>query len=210
MSYDERDAAFDEMYEQIGRELYPDHKVQAINEFTAERLRSFYISNPRVMRPAVDALQEGKLLFNSSHHSAAVVFFVTAIELLLKATVLKPVVHGLIHIEGLANIVVQQTLGQTGFERYEKLLSQLYSELAGIELKSIERNGSKEKLLAECKSLQELRNKIIHQGATCGPEQAKLGLNVSVAVYELIVRPMLFKLGLTVIEEGVIQPRSNM
>lgn len=30
MSYDDRDAAFDEMYEQIGRELYPDHKVQAM------------------------------------------------------------------------------------------------------------------------------------------------------------------------------------
>jgi hypothetical protein len=208
MSYDEQDAAFDEMYEQIGRELYPDHKAQAISEFTAERLRSFYVSNPRVMRPAVDALQEGKFLYEANRHSAAVVFFVTAIELLLKATVLKPVVHGLIHNEGLANIVVQHALCQTGFERYEKLLSQLYSELAGIELKSIERIESKEKLLVECKSLQELRNKIIHQGATCGEEQAKLGHLVSVAVYELIVAPMLFKLGLTVVEEGVIQSRS--
>lgn len=206
MSYDEQDAAFEEMYEQISQELYPDHKAQAISEFTTERLRSFYVSNPRVMRPAVDALKEGKLLYETNRYSAAVVFFVTAIELFLKATVLKPVVHGLIHNEGLANIVVHHALGLTGFERYEKLLSQLYSELAGIELKSIARNESNEKLLVECKLLQDLRNKIIHQGATCGPEQAKLGLNVSVAVYGRIVKPMLHQLGLTVVEEGVIQP----
>ena len=67
------------------------------------------------MRPAVDALQEGKRLNEAKHYAAAVVFFVTAIELLLKATVLKPVVHGLIHNEGLANILVQHTLGQAGF-----------------------------------------------------------------------------------------------
>lgn len=207
MTYDETDAAIDEMYEQIGRELYPDHKVQAIIEFTAERLRSFYTANPRVMRPAVDALQEGKQLNEAKHYAAAMVFFVTAIELLLKATVLKPVVHGLIHNEGLANIVVQHALGQTGFDRYETLLSQLFSEIAGMELKSIIRVGTKKTLLSECAELQKLRNLIIHQGATCSPEQAKLGLDVSVAVYELIVAPMIFKLGLTVIEEGDIQPR---
>jgi hypothetical protein len=56
MSYDEQDAAMDEFYEQISRELYPDHKQQAIQEFTAERLRSFYVQSPNVMRPAVEAI----------------------------------------------------------------------------------------------------------------------------------------------------------
>lgn len=106
MSYDEFDAARDEMYDQIGRELYPDHKAQAIGEFTSERLRSFYVANPGVMQPAVDAIQEGKRLTQNGHHSAALVFFVSAIEILLKATLLKPVVHGLVHSEGLANAIV--------------------------------------------------------------------------------------------------------
>lgn len=89
MSYDESDAARDEFIEEIGRELYPDHKIQAIEEFTADRLRSFYVAHPDVMRPAVDSLQEGKALRALGKHSAALVFFVTAIELLLKATLLK-------------------------------------------------------------------------------------------------------------------------
>src|SRR3989338_7387904 len=106
MSYDEHDAALDAMYEQMGRELYPNHKVQAISEFTTERLRSYYVTNPKVMLPAIGAYKEGKHLNSAKHYSAAVVFFASSVELFLKATVLKPVVHGLIHSEGLANIIV--------------------------------------------------------------------------------------------------------
>jgi len=51
MSYDEKDAALDEMYYRIGQELYADQQAQAIEEFTADRLRSFYLMNPEVMRP---------------------------------------------------------------------------------------------------------------------------------------------------------------
>lgn len=206
MSYDPTDAARDEMYDQIGRELYPEHKAQAIGEFTAERLRSFYVENPRVMRPAVDAIQEGKQLTQNGHNSAAVVFFVTAVEILLKATLLKPVVHGLVHSEGLADIIVEQALGQPGFDRYSNLLAQLFSELADMDIRAIKREEASEKLLAECTSLQKLRNQIIHQGASCTPDRAMHALAVSVAVYDLVVCPMLFKLGLQVVEYGEIRP----
>jgi hypothetical protein len=83
MSYDENDAARDDFYEQISRELYPDHKQQAIEEFTADRLRSYYVKNPGVMRPAVDAVQEAKALLAVGRHSPALVFSASAIELLL-------------------------------------------------------------------------------------------------------------------------------
>jgi hypothetical protein len=46
MSYIPEDAAWDEAYENISRELYPEHKEQAISEFTAERLRSYYTMHP--------------------------------------------------------------------------------------------------------------------------------------------------------------------
>jgi hypothetical protein len=71
------------MYEEIGREL-------------ASGSQSYYIDHSWVMRPAVEAIQEGGRLQANNHSSAAVVFFVSAIELLLKATLLKPVVHGLV------------------------------------------------------------------------------------------------------------------
>jgi hypothetical protein len=206
MSYDEIDAARDAMYEEISRQIYPEHKAQAIDEFTSERLRSFYVANPNVMRPAVQAIQEGKRLAKNGHHSAAIVFFVTAIEILLKATLLKPVVHGLVHSEGLANTIVELALGQTGFDRYTKLLAQLFSELAGIEIHGVTRNESDKNLLSECTALQTLRNSIIHRGASCPSDKAAHAVSVAVAVYELIVQPMLAKLGLHVVEQGEIQP----
>ncbi|OAI04948.1 hypothetical protein A1353_12245 [Methylomonas methanica] len=204
MSYDESDAARDQMYEEIARELYPDHKAQAITEFTSERLQSFYVANPLVMRSAVDAIQEGRRLQANDHHSAALVFFVTAIELLLKATLLKPVVHGLVHSEGLAEIIVQQALGQAGFDRYSKLLTKLFAELVSLDINTVARSNSPDTLLSECTTLQALRNRVIHQGATANASEADLARVVAVAVYEQIVHPMLRHLGLHVVEHGEI------
>jgi len=89
------------------------------------------------MSPAVMALQEGKALYELRHHAAAVVFFASAVELLLKATLLKPVVYGLVHHDGLADIVVRHTLGQTGFGRYDKLLANLFLEFAKVDLSTV-------------------------------------------------------------------------
>ena len=207
MSYTEEDAARDAFYEEISQELYPEHREQAIEEFTGERLRSFYIQHPDVMRPAVDALREGKTLYEAEHHSAAVVFFASAIELLLKATLLRPVVYGLVHHDGLAEIIVSQTLGQTGFDRYQKLMAYLFVELAGIDLKTVSRDGVITPLLSECTEIQKLRNNIVHRGSQCTSEQAELGAEVSAAAYDLIVLPMLRSLGFTVVERGAIVSR---
>jgi hypothetical protein len=206
MSYDEHDAARDEFYDQISKELYPDHREQAISEFTEERLRSFYAKFPSVMRPAVDSLQQGKHLLSLGQETPALVFFVSAIELLLKATLLKPVVYGLVHHEPLAEIIVRYTLGQSGFDRYEGLLSELFLRLAKMNIKDIKREGAEERLLDECKKLQKVRNDIIHKGEKCSKSDAESAMGVSVAVFELIVRPMLYSMGLSVIERGEIKP----
>ena len=207
MSYDENDAALDDFYEQISRELYPDHKQQAIEEFTADRLRSYYVKSPGVMRPAVDAVQEAKALLAVGRHSPALVFSASAIELLLKATLLRPVVYGLVHNDALAEIIVQRVIGrQTDIERYEGLLAGLFHTLAKIDLRAICRDGVTLPLLQEAKQFQSLRDKILHQGTHCSPQDAETAFSVAVAVYDKIVAPMLFALGLKVEEKGVIEP----
>lgn len=204
MSYDENDAALDDFYQQVGEELYPEHKAQAIQEFTAERLKSFYVEQPKVMLPAVLAYREAKKLHSLEHYAAAVIFSVTAIEVFLKATLLKPVVFGLVHHETLATVVVEHTLGQTGFDRYKTLLSSLFSSIAEVDLGAVKREGVESSLLDEVLSLQKLRNKIIHQGLQCGKAEADNALEISEAVYGNIVLPMLGALGLQVVEKGVI------
>lgn len=204
MSYDESDAARDEFYDALRRELYDEHKAEAIAAFTTDLLKSFYVQRPDVMRPAVDAIQEGNWQQSNQRHSAALIFHVSAIELLLKATLLKPVIYGLVHNEALAEVVVRHTLGQTGFDRYEGLLAELFSTLVKVDLNDIKREGQSKKLLEECKTLQSLRNKVIHQGASSTAEEAETARLVAVAVFELIVQRMLYSLGLTVIEKGAI------
>src|SRR5476649_2315033 len=147
MSYDAHDSAMDDMYERISDELYPEHKSQAIGEFTADRLRSFYVDNPCVMRPAVDALLEAQRLQDNGHAAAAVVFAVSCTELLLKAAILTPVMHGLVHIESLADVVVENTLSGPGYTRYAKLLARLFTEFVGIDIHSLRRPESTATLL---------------------------------------------------------------
>lgn len=207
MSYDEHDAAMDEMYERIGEELYPEHRVQAIGEFTAERLSSYYQSNPMVMRPAVDALQEAKRLSANGHSSATVVFCVTTVELLLKATLLQPIVYGLVHNDGLAEIIVKYALGQTGFDRYRNLLSRLFKELADLDIANVRREGATATLIDECKRVQDLRNDIIHKGHSCDAAAAQGAYDVAVAVFDQIVVHVLWALGLAVGEKGRIEHR---
>jgi hypothetical protein len=206
MTYTREDAARDAMYEELSRELYPGHKEQAIAEFTAARLQSYYLNHSWVMRPAVDSLQEGRKLQANGHSAAAVVFFVTAIELLLKATLLRPVVHGLVHSEGLAEVIVELALGpQAGFVRYTALLKKLFQGMVGLDIEGVSREGVTEALIEECKAQQDLRNKIIHRGAGATPEEAEAARAVSVAVYDLIVLPMLAHLGLKVAARGEIK-----
>ncbi|MDR3453465.1 MAG: hypothetical protein P4L96_11795 [Rhodoferax sp.] len=208
MSYDERDAAMDEFYERIGSELYPEHKQQAIEEFTAEKLRSFYIQHPDVMRPAVDAVQETRALLVAKRYAPALVFAASSAELLLKETLLRPVVYGLFHNEALAEIVVDQLFQRkTAIETYEKLLARLFETLTKIKLGDIQREGAAKTLMEEAKALQGHRNRILHRGVACTPEEAETANSVAVAIYDQIARPMLGALNLIVGERGVFEPR---
>jgi hypothetical protein len=128
MSYDDMDAARDAFYEEL--------RTEAVADFTSERLKSYYVRNPTVMRPAVDAIQEGRWQQEHERHSAALVFFVSAVELLFKATLLRPVIYGLVHNEALAEAVMLQALRDLSLERYADLLKDLFLVLAKVDVKA--------------------------------------------------------------------------
>ena len=77
MSYDERDAAMDEMWDRMSDELRPSH----IKEFTSARLRSYYVANPKIVASAFDVLGRAQELLLANHCAAALVFYLSAIEL---------------------------------------------------------------------------------------------------------------------------------
>ena len=201
MSYSPEDAAWDEAYESLSRELYPEHKEQAIAEFTSDRLRSYYVAHPEVLVPAVRAFKEAKALHQNAHHSAALVFAASATELFLKSSLLRPVVYGLVHNESLAELVVAAAMSQTGFVRYEKLLAKLFWELTGVELTTLSRQPAAKPLLREAADIQELRNAVIHQGQAVTLEVAQHGIDVSAEVFNQVLAVVLNNLGLS-LENG--------
>ena len=97
-------------YEQAMEELYEEHSKQAIEEFTAERLQSFYLNKPLLAKPSFDALVESRSLLRS-HPTAALVFAASATEVSLKEVLLKPVVYGLVHSESAAGLIAELALG---------------------------------------------------------------------------------------------------
>lgn len=119
---------------------------------------------------------------------------------------MKPVVYGLVHHDPLADLIVEFTVGQTGFERYNKLLAKLFENLAGINLDTVQRQGSARKLLDEVSELQKVRNKIIHQGLQVQDGEAKNALAITEAVVAQIVLEMLGALGLQIEKGGRIVP----
>lgn len=204
MSYGPEDATWDEAYENMSHELYPEHKEQAIAEFTRERLRSYYVAHPDVLVPAVRTFKEAKALLAGGHNSAAVAFAASATELFLKASLLRPVVYGLVHSEALAELVVTSALSQTGFKRYEQLLAKLFSELAGIDLKLLQRKSSAKPLLAEASEIQDVRNAIVHRGGEATSEQATLAIDVATEVFNQVIAEVLRRLGLSVQKGGFL------
>ena len=204
MSYGPEDAAWDEAYENMSRELYPEHKEQAIAEFTRERLRSYYVARPDVLAPALRTFKESKALLAEGHNPAALVFAASATELFLKVALLRPVVYGLVHSEALAELVVTAALSQTGFKRYEQLLAKLFAELAGIELKTLTRKLGSKPLLEDASEIQDVRNGVIHRGQEVSQEQAELSVEIATQVFNQVVAEVLKDLGFTVEKGGVL------
>lgn len=202
MGYTLEDAMRDEGFEAISRELYPEHRNQAIEEFTSERLRSFYLRYPDVAVKGVSAFKDAKALLESGHPTASVVFAVTSIEQFLKVALLKPVVFGLIHVDSLASLVVDVAMDQTGgLDRYKSLLAGLFNELAGIDVSKEHREGASKTLLVEIRELQELRNKIVHRAEKAEESDAKHALAVANGVYSQVFVQLLHAIGLQV-EKG--------
>ncbi|MEX3689324.1 hypothetical protein AB3X91_39720 [Paraburkholderia sp. BR14263] len=207
MSYDEadarRDAAYDETYDAISKEV----RADTIEQFSSDRLKSYYVQNPHLMRPAWNRLKEGMELVANRHFDAATIFFASSMELFFRFTLLRPVVYGLVHHERLADAVSKSVLdGNTGFTKYTTLLGHIYAQLLGGELKKLTIGESDANLIKKCNELQDRRNALVHHGAVGGEAEALHAQAVAMAVLNQVVRPMLVALGLGLNGIGDIGP----
>ena len=181
-------------YETAMDELYREHKDQAIEEFTAERLNSFYLAHPHIAQPPFEALAEARNLIEG-HTSAAQVFAAVATEVGLKDALLKPVVHGLVHSEPAAEIITEFTL-RTRFDFFHKLLSEILSEHGGVDLKTYKRAGVAKNLWDEILEIQRCRHRVLHKAESSSPAQAEQAIAVAETILEKLFPTVVSHLGL--------------
>ncbi len=183
------------MQDQAMEDLYEEFKEQAIEEFTFERLRSYYLANKCLAKPAVDYLAEARN-FIATNATAGLLFSTIAIEVGLKSTILKPIVYGLVHSGSIADLIVDFTLSHTGVVRFRDLLFRILKEHGKVDLNDYKRSGTNEKFWQEILELQKLRNRVMHQAENVSPEQADLSVCVGSVILETIFPSVLTEMDL--------------
>ena len=182
-------------YEEYMDKLYEEHRKEAIEEFTDERLQSYYIDNKLLAKPSVDALSDAKKLINTNN-TASFIFATIAIEVGLKTTLLKPIVYGLVHTESVATLITDLTLSSLSMDRYRKLLLKVLQDHGGVDLDSFKRAGSSKPLWEEIKEVQKLRNDVMHRAEIVLKEKAEQALGIASEILETIFPTVITKMGL--------------
>ncbi len=189
MSYEEA------RYEQYMDDLYEEHRKEAIEEFTDERLTSYYSANKLLAKPAFEALSEARTQYESSPR-ASFIFATIAMEVGLKTTLLKPIVYGLVHTESVATLITDLTLSSLSMDRYRNLLLKVLQDHGGVDLNSFKRSGSSKPLWEEIKEVQKLRNDVMHRAEIVLKEKAEQALGIASEILETIFPKVISKMGL--------------
>ena len=188
-------------YDEAMSALYEEHKEQAIQEFTVERLQSYYLHYPDIAKPAFQALSEAHQLI-SRHPTASFIFSAISIEVGIKVTLLKPVVYGLVHSESLASIITDMVIRQTSIDRFQKLLFKILSEYGGIDLNALKRAKSSKLLWTEMKNVQKRRNQVIHRAENVDTNESKQALSIATYILENIFPNLVEHLELKIQKDG--------
>jgi hypothetical protein len=198
MRYEHED---EHRYDEWLESLYEEHRPHAIDEFTSERLQSYFLAHPRIAAPAAAFLSEANDLV-VEHPTASLIMGVAATETLLKIVLLKPVVHGLVHSESIADLVSDLVMKHTSLDRYKKLLFSILAEHGGVDLDAYKREGSPKSLWTEVKHLQEIRNAAVHRAEPCRAEDARDAISCGTALLTDIFPIVLNALGLHLHSDG--------
>ncbi|TDR70646.1 hypothetical protein [Paludibacterium purpuratum] len=191
----EREEWYSQIYEEISTE--------AVLEFSYDRLRSYYLKNPKIAQNAFYTYLDGIEIL-SQHPTAAILLFVTSIEVALKSVLLKPVIYGLVHNESVADLISDLAVRNNGLDRFNKILDYILSEYSGINIQEHRIKGHKVDFLKELKSIQDVRNGISHRADRATHETAKLAEEIATEVIYKLVGGVLIGLGFSLEEDGTI------
>ena len=83
-----------------------------------------------------------------------------------------------------------------GMDRFQKVLAGIVSEFSSFELSTLKRPSSTQTLWQEIKTVQEVRNGVVHRGETVGEEVAKQSIEIADMLLNVVFPDVLSKLDL--------------
>ncbi|MGB7283928.1 MAG: hypothetical protein WBE13_16800 [Candidatus Acidiferrum sp.] len=182
-----REQFMPELYEDFARDVLSgkdDLYGEIIDQFTSERLQSFYLSHPNVAEGALAALAEARAL-KALHPSAALVFAAIAIEVGLKTTLLKPILHGMVSIDSAAALVAALVPDQQN-DSFKKVLFGILKEVGGVDLPAFKRPGCDQTLWEEIANVRTKRNDVIHKAGPVSTVDAERSIEIASTVLEVL------------------------
>ena len=191
-----REQGYSELVDQISKE--------AIDQFTFDRMRSYYVNNRSLAVKVIAVFREAESLQTTSP-TAATILFTTAIELGLKVALLKPVIYGLVHNESVADLISDLSVKHNGFDRFKPLLARVLAEYGGIDFNAFTIEGHKKTMWEEIAVLQDARNAVVHRGDLVSAETAELAKQVATMIIGNYFVSVLGGLGLKYVKGGGIE-----
>lgn len=160
----------DEEYEAHFDYLYG----EAIRDFKEECLKSYFSDHPDLTEGSDRALARARELLSQKQATASFIFASIALELTVKNCLFRPILHGLVHNEYLASLLVDYLCERPQFgDGLGKLLLRMLNTYGGVELTSYKRHNAKQCLWAEIKKNRTHRNRVIHEGQDASDEEAR-------------------------------------
>jgi len=186
-----------ELYEEFARGVLEgrDHLYDdVIEQFTSERLQSYYRSHPDVAEAALQALREARMLANSSP-SASLVFAVTAVDVGLRKTLLEPILHGLANLDS-TGALLATLIPREHSDTFGKVLTGVLKEVGKLDLRAFKRPGCKQTLWEEIADVRRLRHGVVHNAAAVSASDSERAIEIASVVLESVFVDVISALGL--------------
>ena len=186
----------DSLYEDFAKTALEDETIYnaVLENFTASRLKEFYLDNPGVARPAYNAFAEARGLVKK-HPRCAIILAVTAMEVCFRDAILTPILHGSFNSKASADIVVKVIVSSKN-QKVTKALLQILANHTGLDLGNYERFGADKPLGNEIREVQELRNVIVHQAKSAAVSEADRAVRVAECLIQDVFNRVVGQLGL--------------
>jgi hypothetical protein len=166
-------------------------KEEALVEFSEERYKAFFASNPEMLLNTLDIMDESKKLLANQHFSASVIYSFIAVENVLRDLILRPLVWGKFINEEVATLITNSII-ENRLDQLSNFLFHFIKESIGLDIKTTARPDQTTPLWQEINELKLLRNRIVHRGIKCDESSATRAFAITEYLYnDIFLRVLL-------------------